>query len=72
MNADWRNRYEVALDAAHDAGRFALQYFDQGIAIEWKADHSPVTMADRGAKPGGHRSIDIAANGQVLAVGHGR
>jgi histidinol-phosphatase len=50
MNAEWRNRYEVALDAAHQAGQFALQYFDQGIAVEWKADHSPVTMADRGAE----------------------
>jgi histidinol-phosphatase len=50
MNADWRNRYEVALDAAKSAGNFAMQYFDQGIAVEWKADDSPVTMADRGAE----------------------
>src|SRR5437764_9745398 len=50
MNADWRNRYEVALDAAKSAGQFALQYFDQGIAVEWKADDSPVTMADKGAE----------------------
>lgn len=50
MNADWRNRYEVALDAAQKAGQFALQYFDQGIAVEWKADDSPVTMADKGAE----------------------
>jgi histidinol-phosphatase len=50
MNADWRNRYDAALDAAQHAGQFALQYFDQGIAVEWKSDHSPVTMADRGAE----------------------
>src|ERR1700733_10217009 len=50
MNADWRNRYEAALDAARQAGQFALSYFDQGIAIEWKPDQSPVTMADRGAE----------------------
>jgi histidinol-phosphatase len=50
MNADWRNRYEVALTAAHEAGQFALKYFDQGIAVEWKSDDSPVTMADRGAE----------------------
>jgi histidinol-phosphatase len=50
MNADWRTRYDAALDAAHQAGQFALSYFDQGIAVEWKADHSPVTMADRGAE----------------------
>lgn len=50
MNADWRNRYEVALDAAKKAGQLALGHFDQGIAVEWKADHSPVTMADKGAE----------------------
>lgn len=50
MNADWRNRYDAALDAAQQAGQFALGYFDRGIAIEWKSDHSPVTMADRGAE----------------------
>ncbi len=50
MNADWRNRYDAALTAAEQAGQFALQYFDQGIAVEWKADHSPVTMADRGSE----------------------
>ena len=50
MNADWRNRYDAAQLAAQQAGQFALQYFDQGIAVEWKADQSPVTMADRGAE----------------------
>ena len=50
MNADWRTRYEVALDAAQDAGRFALQHFDTGITVEWKNDLSPVTFADRGAE----------------------
>ncbi len=50
MNADWRNRYEAALDAAQQAGQFALQYFDRDIAVEWKLDDSPVTMADRGAE----------------------
>ncbi len=50
MNADWRNRYEVAIRAAHEAGELALQYFDQDIAVEWKADESPVTAADRRAE----------------------
>jgi histidinol-phosphatase len=50
MNADWRNRYDAALIAAEQAGTFALQYFDRDIAIEWKADDSPVTIADRGAE----------------------
>lgn len=50
MNAECRNRYEVALEAARQAGQFALQYFDQGVDVEWKADQSPVTLADRGAE----------------------
>lgn len=50
MNPAWRNRYEVALEATHQAGRFALQHFDQNIAIEWKQDQSPVTLADQGAE----------------------
>ncbi|MSQ94947.1 MAG: histidinol phosphate phosphatase [Gemmataceae bacterium] len=50
MNVEWRNRYEAALDAAQKAGQFALGYFDQGIAVEWKPDRSPVTMADKGAE----------------------
>jgi len=50
MNADWRNRYEVALDAALEAGRFALQHFDRDVSVEWKADSTPVTLADRGAE----------------------
>jgi histidinol-phosphatase len=50
VNPDWRSRYEIALDAAHQAGRFALQHFDVGVAVEWKHDQSPVTLADRGAE----------------------
>jgi histidinol-phosphatase len=47
MNADWRNRYEVARNAAESAGRLAKRYFDDTFQIEWKADQSPVTIADR-------------------------
>src|SRR5215470_7207339 len=50
MNADWRNRYDIAITASKQAGDFALGYFDNNIAVEWKADQSPVTMADRGAE----------------------
>jgi histidinol-phosphatase len=47
LNPDWRNRYEIAVEAAHRAGRAALAYFDTGVSVEWKADKSPVTVADR-------------------------
>jgi histidinol-phosphatase len=50
LNPDWRNRYEVAIDAAHRAGQHALRYFDTSLSIESKADASPVTIADREAE----------------------
>ncbi|MBM4069178.1 MAG: histidinol phosphate phosphatase [Planctomycetes bacterium] len=50
MNSEWRNRYEVAQEAASAAGAFALEHFDNDVAVEWKADASPVTLADRGAE----------------------
>jgi histidinol-phosphatase len=47
VNAAWRNRYETAVEAARRGGRAALAYFDSGLTVEWKADQSPVTVADR-------------------------
>jgi histidinol-phosphatase len=50
MNPEWRSRYEVAIAAARAAGKHALQYFDHGVAVEFKLDRSPVTIADREAE----------------------
>jgi histidinol-phosphatase len=50
MNADSRARYEVMVEAARAAGQIALGYFESNVAIEWKADVSPVTIADRNAE----------------------
>jgi histidinol-phosphatase len=50
MNAEWRNRYDAAIAAAHQAGQLALRYFDADVAVEWKKDSSPVTVADREAE----------------------
>jgi histidinol-phosphatase len=50
MNPEWRSRYEVAIDAARKAGQLALNYFDASVAVEWKSDKSPVTVADREAE----------------------
>src|SRR5271170_3270166 len=50
MNSDWRSRYEQAVVAAQAAGKVALGYFDAGVAVETKADRSPVTIADRSAE----------------------
>lgn len=40
----------LARRAAEDAGRFALGHFKTRLAVEAKADGSPVTLADRGAE----------------------
>jgi histidinol phosphatase-like enzyme (inositol monophosphatase family) len=39
-----------ALDAAWQAGRITLGYFQTGLAVERKADSSPVTRADKEAE----------------------
>jgi len=41
---------EFALDAAWQAGRITLGYFQTGVQAERKADNSPVTIADRQAE----------------------
>jgi histidinol-phosphatase len=50
MNADWRARYELAVEAARNAGDLARAIYDTAVAVEWKADQSPVTVADRNAE----------------------
>jgi histidinol-phosphatase len=47
MNPEWRARYETAQEAARRAGQVALRYFETALAVEWKGDLSPVTVADR-------------------------
>jgi histidinol-phosphatase len=50
VNADWKNRYEAAIQATYRAGQLALRYFDADVAVELKQDRSPVTIADREAE----------------------
>ncbi|MBI1815009.1 MAG: histidinol phosphate phosphatase [Deltaproteobacteria bacterium] len=40
-------RLEIAIAAARAAGEIALKYFRTALTVERKADHSPVTVADR-------------------------
>jgi myo-inositol-1(or 4)-monophosphatase len=41
---------EFATETAFQAGKLTLDYFQRGIAAEYKADQSPVTEADRAAE----------------------
>jgi histidinol phosphatase-like enzyme (inositol monophosphatase family) len=41
---------DFAVDAAWQAGQITLSHFQTGVAVEQKADETPVTIADRGAE----------------------
>jgi histidinol phosphatase-like enzyme (inositol monophosphatase family) len=45
-----RTFLDFAVDAAWQAGQLTLAHFQAGVAVEQKADESPVTVADRGAE----------------------
>jgi len=47
---DLHELLEFAVDAAHQAGRLTRLHFNRHVAVERKADGSPVTIADRGAE----------------------
>jgi histidinol-phosphatase len=48
--SELRRYLDFAIDAAWHAGRFTLAHFQAGVAVDVKADASPVTVADRGAE----------------------
>ena len=51
VSAEWMRIRDVAMQAARAGGRAALPYFRRPeLAVEWKADESPVTRADREAE----------------------
>jgi myo-inositol-1(or 4)-monophosphatase len=41
---------DLAVQTAYEAGRLTLGYFQAGVEAEWKADATPVTIADRKAE----------------------
>lgn len=45
-----RDYLSFAVETAHAAGRLTLGYFQNAPHIDWKADESPVTAADRAAE----------------------
>jgi histidinol-phosphatase len=48
MTTDIQALLDFSLDCAWKAGRFSLAHFQNNVAVERKADNSPVTIADRG------------------------
>jgi histidinol phosphatase-like enzyme (inositol monophosphatase family) len=55
-----RDLLEVAVEAARAGGQRTLAYFNTGTAVERKADHSPVTAADRESEALMRRTIAAA------------
>lgn len=47
-----------AVDAAFEAGQLTLAHFQTGVQVDWKADDSPVTRADREAEAALRRRIE--------------
>jgi fructose-1,6-bisphosphatase/inositol monophosphatase family enzyme len=41
------------------AGEVALRYFGTGVAVEWKGDGSPVTIADHSAEEAARTWISV-------------
>jgi histidinol-phosphatase len=50
MSDSLRERMEFAVETAWQAGKITRRYFQTGVEPEWKADASPVTVADREAE----------------------
>ena len=45
-----RSFLDFAINAAWQAGQLTLSHFQTGVSVDWKADASPVTIADRGSE----------------------
>ena len=50
MTTTLKDYLAFALETAVEAGRSVLEHYQTGVAVELKADQSPVTLADRGAE----------------------
>ena len=50
MQLEATARLQLAVEAAQEAGKHTLKYFQQGVEVERKSDDSPVTVADKEAE----------------------
>lgn len=48
--AEIQSRLQLAVEIAIEAGQITLRYFGKNVAVERKADDSPVTIADRASE----------------------
>jgi histidinol-phosphatase len=57
MPGTWGAELDAAIQAAWIGGRTTLRWFQAGVAVEAKADGSPVTVADREAEAAIRRAL---------------
>jgi histidinol phosphatase-like enzyme (inositol monophosphatase family) len=57
---DLRNILDFAVEIAQQAGSLTLAWFNTGVAVDLKADQSPVTIADRSAEKHLRERIEAA------------
>jgi histidinol-phosphatase len=61
-----RTFLDFAIDAAWQAGQSTLAHFQTYVAVEWKSDNSPVTVADRGSEQLLRRLIETRFPGHAI------
>lgn len=66
MPESLRSYLEFAMDVAWDAGQLTLGYFQTGVRPDFKADESPVTIADRKAEELIRSRIEARYPGHVI------
>jgi myo-inositol-1(or 4)-monophosphatase len=66
MNTTMRDYMNFAAETVWQAGRLTLAHFQTGVQPEWKADDSPVTIADREAEQFMRRHISATYPGHDL------
>lgn len=66
MTQELRDCLEFAVDAAFQAGRITLGYFQAGVRPEFKEDDTPVTVADRKAEEWIRARIERAFPGHAV------
>jgi histidinol phosphatase-like enzyme (inositol monophosphatase family) len=60
------SRLRFALDAVRKAGQSTLEHFQSGVVVEYKSDHSPVTVADKNAERTLREAINTQFPGETI------
>ncbi len=66
MGTTLRDTLEFTVETAYLAGRLTLAHFHSSVDTEWKADGTPVTIADRQAEAFIRRRIEARYPGQAI------